>query len=326
VTGMLMRALITGISGFVGSHLARHLLPLGADVCGIARRAEGEWSFPGSERLEVCTGNILDEDFLRNCIETIRPTHVFHLAGIMGGAAGSGLDQYESNTWGTVRLLDALREQKPAPWVLVAGSSAVYGPAGKLPIGEEQAFQPLTHYAASKAAQELVAIQYHLGYGMNVVRTRTFNLVGPGLSRALLPSELAYQVAHAEAGGPYVIRVGNLAPRRDYSDVRDVVRAYVALAAVSQPGEVFNVCTGHSRSIQECAEILTGMARVPVRLEVDPTRMRRIEIEDQVGNAERLMKRTGWQPLIPIEKSLGDLLDCWRHKLNVMGETCPGRM
>jgi GDP-4-dehydro-6-deoxy-D-mannose reductase len=323
---MQMRALITGISGFVGSHLARYLLTLGADVCGIARRPESEWSFPGSERLEVCTGNILDEDFLRNCIETIRPTHVFHLAGTLGGAVGSSLGQYESNAWGTVRLLDALRALRPAPWVLVAGSSAVYGPAGNLPIGEEQAFQPLTHYAASKAAQELVAIQHHLAYGMNIVRTRTFNLVGPGLSRALAPSELAYQVAHAEAGGPSVIQVGNLAPRRDYSDVRDVVRAYVALAAASRPGEVFNVCSGHSRSVQECAEILTGMARAPVRLEVNSARMRRVEIEDQVGNGERLVNRTGWQPLIPIEKSLGDLLDCWRHKLNVAGEACPGRM
>ena len=311
-----MRALITGISGFVGGHLASHLLASGADVYGIDRKPLNDSAHSSAGRYRVFIGDLLDDSSLRVLVKEIDPTHVFHLAGVLGGAPGGSTIQYQVNVVGTVRLLDTLQALGLDPWILIASSSAVYGPALNLPIAEEQSFRPVTHYAASKAAQELVAIQYHLAYGMQIVRTRTFNLVGPGQSRSMLPSDLAHQVALAELGGPPVLRVGNLTPRRDYTDVRDAVRAYTLLATSSRPGEVYNVCSGHSCSVQECVDLLMALSRVPLKLEVERSRMRAVEISDQVGSSERLWKTTGWRPELPLEKSLGDLLDDWRNKLS----------
>lgn len=321
---MRMRALVIGVSGFVGGHLAERLVASGAEVSGIARRPQCEWNFPGSEKVTAYYGCILNEDFLGNCIRKTRPTHVFHLAGVLGSETDNGLALYETNARGTIKVLDSLRAISPAPRILVAGSSAVYGATENLPIIEDEQLRPLTHYAVSKVLQEMVAMRYHLTHGMDIIRTRTFNLVGPGLSRTLLPSEIAYQIALAECGGSSVIRVGNLFPRRDYTDVRDAVSAYVALAVRGQAGEVYNVCRGRSYSVGEIADALIGLTKVPVRIEVEPVRVRRAEIEDQMGDATRLNKNNGWRPLFDLEKSLEDLIDYWRQKLYAKGKICPG--
>ncbi len=309
------RVLITGICGFVGTHLAAHLLAMGAEVFGINLKNHNDDPHPEGRHPHVLIGDVTDAGFLESTLKDIDPTQVFHLAGVLGGAPGGSDVQYATNVVGTVRVLEALRATGLAPWILIASTSAIYGPPAHLPIDEEQGFSPLTHYAASKAAQEMVGIQYHRAYGMCIVRTRTFNLVGPRQSPSLLPSDLARQVALAELGGPLVLRVGNLAPRRDFLDVRDAVRAYALLAGSGRPGEVYNVCSGRSYSVQECVDVILALARVPLKVEVEPSRVRPVDISDQVGSWERLQGATGWRPGIPFHQSLADLLADWRERL-----------
>lgn len=308
-----MRALITGISGFVGRHLTAHLTSLGATVFGVDRAAP-TGNIIDQNVTSVLVGDLLDEFFLQSAIEAASPSHVFHLAGVLSGAPGGSLVQYKVNVLGTVCLLECLKALDLRPWILLASSSAVYGVPLDLPIDEDRCLRPLTHYAASKAAQEMVAIQSHLADGLPVVRTRTFNMIGSGQALSLLTSNLARQVAAAEVGGPRILRVGNLTPRRDYTDIRDVVRAY-ALLAGKYAGEVFNVCSGVSHSVQETVELLVQMSTVPLTVEVEPSRMRKHEIEKHVGDPTRLRAATGWEPEIPFAESLRDLLNYCRQEL-----------
>jgi GDP-4-dehydro-6-deoxy-D-mannose reductase len=310
-----MRALITGSSGFIGSHLADHLMAAGATVFGLGRVVPAHQRISQVLSHRVFAGDLLDESFLKASISEIKPTHVFHLAGVLNGAIGGSAAQYNVNVLGTIRLLDCLMSAGLSPLVLIASSSAVYGAPLSLPISEEHELRPLTHYATSKVAQEMVGIQYYLAAGMRIVRARTFNIIGAGQSPSLLTSWLAQQVVQAEAGGERVIRVGNLSPRRDYTDVRDVVRAYGLLANSSSSGDVYNVCSGASHSVQECVEVLMKMAQVPLELEVEPSRIRKEEIADQVGSSDKLRQATGWLPGIAFEESVTDLLDYYRQSL-----------
>ncbi len=306
-----MRVLITGIAGFVGGHLADFLEARQIETWGVDLPTRPAGTRTGD--LRVLRGDIQDEAFLQAVLTQVQPTHVFHFAGVLGGAKGGNTVQYEVNVLGTIKLLEALRALRYPPLLFINSSSAVYGRAAANPIAEEQALRPITAYAASKASQEMAAIHYYEEYGLPVIRARTFNLVGPRLPPTLAVSAIARQVAHAERGGPRTIRVGNLFPRRDYTDVRDAVAAYWGLAQQGQSGEVYNVCSGRSYSIQECVEQLAGLARVPFTVEIDPARQRTTaEIKDQIGNATRLFQTTGWQAAIPFQQSLRDVLETWR--------------
>jgi GDP-4-dehydro-6-deoxy-D-mannose reductase len=316
-----MRALITGISGFIGSHLAAQLQAAGATVFGLDRvvPSNGQGSDQHSG-FRMFVGDLLDESFLQAALKESNPTHVFHLAAVLSGAPGGSAIQYTVNVIGTACFLDGLRAMNLSPWILIASSSAVYGvpqtePEGRKPIDEQRSLRPLTPYAASKAAQEMVAIQAHLAHGLRIVRTRTFNLIGAGQSPSLLTSSLARQVALAENGGPRLLRVGNLTPRRDYTDVRDVVRAYQLLSEKDQAGDVFNVCSGVSHSAKECVDLLMRMSNVPLQVEVESSRIRIEEIDNQVGDSQNLRRATGWRPEISFEESLGQVLDDWRQRL-----------
>jgi GDP-4-dehydro-6-deoxy-D-mannose reductase len=218
------------------------------------------------------------------------------------------------NVLGTLGLFDSLRAVGQAPRVLLAGSSAVYGAGGDGPIEETRPLQPRSAYAASKAAQEMVALHYGSQFGLPVIRARTFNLVGPRQPAALVISEIARQIASAERGGPACLKLGNLTPQRDFTDVRDAVRAYARLAEAGLAGEVYNVCTGRAHSVRECAESLLALASVPMRLASDPSRARPADIECQIGSARRLYQLTGWQPVIPFARSLADVLEDWRQQ------------
>jgi GDP-4-dehydro-6-deoxy-D-mannose reductase len=187
---------------------------------------------------------------------------------------------------------------------------------GDLPIRESQPFRPASAYAVSKVAQEMLAYSYHARYGARVIRTRTFNMTGPGEPASLVCSALARQIAEAEAGKTEaVLCVGNLTPQRDFVDVRDAVRAYRLALERGQPGEVYNVCSGQAISIQACLDELGGLAEKGIRVEQDPTRMRPSDLPMSLGDCALLQQQTGWRPAIPLRQSLAELLEEWRRRM-----------
>lgn len=309
------RVFITGITGGVGKHLARYLLSDGTEVYGLQRKMPSETSPSVLEKKNICIGDLLDSNSLYKALNEVRPTAIYHLAGSIDRDVNEGLINYETNVTGTIRLLNAVRAVGIIPKVLIASSSAVYGESINIPTKEEESFRPLTHYAVSKVAQEMVALQYSLTYKMSIVRVRSFNVIGPDLSTSLLCSDLARQIAATEKQGGNSIRLGNLKPHRDYTDVRDLVRAYSLLMQEGKPGEVYNVCAMASHSVKECLDVLISKARVPISVEIDKARYREAEIEIQVGDSTKINKLLGWKPKIAFEQSLEDSLNNWRAKL-----------
>ena len=255
-------------------------------------------------------GDIGDGGWLAGVVREARPHHVFHLAAAIGTAVEDAGAFFDRNVAPTLTLLEVVRREAPQATILLASSSAVYGDAGgPVPVGEDTPLRPRTAYGASKACQELLALQYWLGHGLRTIRVRTFNLVGPGQSPALVAAAVAYQIVECERSGRGSVRVGATHARRDFLDVRDAVSAYRALAARGEPGEVYNVCSGRSHAIQECVDMLVAHARRPLTVSLDAGRLRGIDVVEQVGDNARLRAATGWQPRLPLETSLLDLLD-----------------
>jgi GDP-4-dehydro-6-deoxy-D-mannose reductase len=195
----------------------------------------------------------------------------------------------------------------------------VYGPVNPaaLPIAESQCFSPVTLYAVSKIAQEMLANTYHAAHGMRVIRARAFNLTGPGESSRFVTSAFAHQIAEIEAGRREpVLRVGNLEAVRDFTDVRDAVRAYRLLAECGEPGGVYNVCSGQGTSIRQVLDALLALSTVRnISVELDPERLQHADVPAQVGDGTRLRQATGWAPRIPLRQTLLDVLDSWRRPI-----------
>ena len=307
--------LITGIAGFCGSYLAELLVGQGWRVAGLDAAADAD------ERLRrlgldvvVHRADLADAQALQEIVANAQPEQVYHLAALTNAAAPYRA-LYEANVYGTIHLLEALRHEAPGAAVLIAGSSAQYGPTQphENPIGEAQEFRPITQYAVTKATQDL------LGYlasatGQRVIRTRSFNIVGPRQGAQFVSAAFARQIAQIEQGlRPPVIEVGNLAAVRDFVDVRDVVRAYTLALAAGRPGQAYNVCSGAGRSVQSLLDGLLALSTT-TSIEVRPVaeRMQPADVPAQVGSYARLAADTGWQPLIPWEQTLRDLLDYWR--------------
>ena len=292
------RAFVTGGAGFAG----RHLL----DKLGDAAVA------PQREELDL-----LDGPAVRAAVRDSRPTTVFHLAALasVGRSWDDPSETLLANVVMSVNLLEAVRLEAPEAAVLIASSGEVYGPPERLPLLEESPLRPQNPYAVSKAACDLLAGQYADAHGLRIVRTRAFNHAGPGQSDEYVVGTLTRQVAAAEAAGEdeVVLRTGNPDSARDFTDVRDVVRGYVAAAEL--PAGVYNVCSGRVVSVRELIELVRAAARVPVRHEVDPERIRTHDVREVSGSAERLRAASGWQPEIPLEKTVADALDAWRERL-----------
>ena len=306
------RALITGVNGFSGRHLARHLGQQGYTVAGLDLTSASDVT-----NLTMHVADIRDSALLLKIMHAVRPTHIYHLAALVSPNA-----EFEAlldvNVRGTERLLEAVRLSGLDPLILITSSSGVYGLVGPgaLPIRESQPFRPASAYAVSKVAQEMLAYSYHARYGMRVIRTRTFNMTGPGEPATLVCSALARQIAEAEARKTEaVLRVGNLTPQRDFVDVRDTVRAYRLALERGQPGEVYNVCSGQSISIEACLEELQSLAEKGIRVEQDPTRMRPSDLPMSLGDCGLLQQQTGWRPAIPLRQSLAELLEEWRRRM-----------
>ncbi|MBN1656836.1 MAG: GDP-mannose 4,6-dehydratase [Anaerolineae bacterium] len=315
-------AVVTGVSGFSGSFMARVLASgactvLGIDVTPPAGLAPSAGRLPFQYR-QV---DILDPAALRAFLRAVRPDEVYHLAGLMHPPRGAGDDAlYRVNVGGTIHLLEALRLECPACRVLITGSSAQYGLVhpGENPISETQRFRPISHYGISKVAQELVGYRYWAAHSLQVVQTRTFNLIGPRQSLALVASAFAHQIVQIEQGRQEpVINVGNLDALRDLIDVRDAVRAYVRALRVGQPGEAYNVCSGRAVRIRVLLDrLLLAARRDDISVRLDPSRLQLVDVPLQVGDYSRLNRETGWEPRFSLEQTLADLLDYWRSALS----------
>jgi GDP-4-dehydro-6-deoxy-D-mannose reductase len=302
--------LITGARGFAGGHLVEHLAGT-HEIVGWARSAPR----PELARLaDWHTIDLLDRDRVRKAIAALRPPTVFHLAGAPQVAESwrDGARPLEDNVLGTHHLLDAIRRSGLKCRILVTGSAAVYAPSDA-PIKESDTIAPANPYAVSKLAQEQLAARAFADDGLDIVVARPFNHTGPRQPPAFVAPSMARQIAMIERGlSEPVLRVGNLDTRRDFTDVRDVVRAYAALMELGTSGEVYNVGSGVGRSIRSLLDALLSRSRVEVRVETDVARLRPAETAALVADTSRIRSRTGWAPLISFESMLDRLLEYWR--------------
>jgi GDP-4-dehydro-6-deoxy-D-mannose reductase len=317
-----MRVLITGITGFVGSHLAEFLLQKGGiEVSGIARwRSRMDNVSHFLPRIQLVECDLRDETSVKAALERIRPDAIFHLAGqsFVPTSWHSPRETFTINVLGTLNLFEAVRALDIAPRIQVAGSSEEYGLVhpDEVPVKETNPLRPLSPYAVSKAAADLLSYQYYMSYRLHVVRTRAFNHEGPRRGDVFVTSNFAKQIAEAELGlRPPVIHVGNLEAKRDFTDVRDVVRAYWSILEKGAPGDVYNIASGNAWSIQQVLDTLLGMSKVKMKVERDPARMRPSDVPILQGDSSKMRAITGWKPIIPFEQTLGDTLDFWRTRL-----------
>lgn len=310
------RVLITGITGFAGSHLAEHLVAAGVEVHGLAFE---EPPFPNlaavAGRVDVHKGDITSLDEVRAGIAAADPDVVVHLAGqaVPTLAAKDPVGAVRVNVLGTSAVLAAVDEH-PRARVVLASSAEVYGTPERIPVSEDAPLRPTNPYAATKLAAEALAREIGDRGERTVVILRPTNQIGPRQHPGLAASAFAKQVAEAEAGVvPPVVRHGLLDAKRDFLDARDMADAYMRAAGIRAPGtHIYNVGTGHAVSIAHILEMLIGLARVPLRDELDPSRVRTNVAPDFVVDATRFRERTGWSPRTPLATSLRDLLDYWR--------------
>jgi GDP-4-dehydro-6-deoxy-D-mannose reductase len=315
-----VRALITGISGFVGSHLAEYLLKhTDWHVAGTVYGPEDNIEHL-RDRLELYPAELSELETVISIVEQAKPDHIFHLA------AQPLVSLSRRDPWGTLavnirlqlNILEAVARLGSTARILVVGSSEEYGQVrpDELPVKETNPLRPTSPYAVSKVAQDMLGLQYHLSQQLFTVRVRAFNHIGPRQRLGFVASDFASQIAEAEAGlREPVVRVGNLEPQRDFSDVRDVVRGYHLLITEGEAGEVYNLGSEQARSVREMLETLIAMANIPITVEQDPERLRPTDVPVIVGDCTKIRQQTGWRTTIPFEDSLRDVLDYWREQV-----------
>ncbi|MDX6554748.1 MAG: GDP-4-dehydro-6-deoxy-D-mannose reductase [Miltoncostaeaceae bacterium] len=314
-----MRVLITGVTGFAGGHLVAHCAALGHEIHGLVR--------PGRENVAPSPAHphavdLLDPDAVAAAIARVRPDRVLHLAGAssVGSSFGDPIATWRANLQGTLAVLEALRRESPETPAVVVTSGEIYGrvPEDALPVDADTPFRPLSPYGASKGAADLAAAQYRAAYGLPVVRVRAFNHVGPGQDPRFVLPNVARQIARAERDGAaeVEVKVGNIETRRDFTDVRDMVRAYWLLAERGDADATYLACSGRSLPVRHLVEGLAPLARIPVTVTSDAGLRRAGEQPDLYGVPDRLREDTGWTPEIPLETTLRDTLDWWRARVN----------
>lgn len=323
-----MRVLITGVAGFVGGHVVELLRADHAEV-----EIFGLDSRPGNRAralgIEIVQADLEDSSSVRQALDRVRPDRIVHLA-----AQSSPQRSWEdpagtlkTNLLGLLHLLEAARTLSLAPRLLVVGSAEEYGLVrpDQTPIREDAPLRPASPYAVSKVAQGFLALQYALSLDLPIVRTRTFHHTGPRRGEQFAESSFARQLTEIEAGrrAPRV-EVGNLDAVRDFTDVRDVVRAYWALLDHGVPGEVYNVCSGRGVRLGDLLEELIALSGLKVEVRVDPDRLRPNDVPVLVGDPSRLRAATGWEARTPLSRTLRDLLDHWRERMDVVPARAPG--
>ncbi len=309
-----MKVLVTGASGFVGRHLVEHLaqdttleiVGTSTDEVRLAPRIK-------DRPIDWYQLDIRDEASVIDLLGQIQPKLIFHLAGqaFVPLSLEHPWETLQINVQGQLNLIKGLVAHGLDARLLAVSSAHVYGkidPADN-PITEQQPFRPDTPYAVSKIAQDMLALQYYLSHGLQIVRARAFNHIGPGQNTRFALPNFARQIAAIEQGQQEpIISVGDLKPRRDFTDVRDVVRAYALLLQHGQSGEAYNVCRGRSYAIGDLLDKLCALSSADIRIQQDPSRLRSLDVSEIIGDNRKLRQDTGWQPTISIERSLRDIL------------------
>ena len=315
----MRRVLVTGITGFAGSHLVDAMLRMGdVEIFGILRwrsRTENIEHFRSRVTLLEC--DLRDSTSTRDALEAVRPDWIFHLAAqsFVPTSWNAPHESISTNALGQLNLFEAVRRIGIKPRIQLACSSEEYGlvHADELPIRESNPLRPLSPYAVSKVTQDLLGYQYFKSYGMDVVRTRGFNHEGPRRPNVFVASDFAWQIAEVEKGRrDPVIHVGNLDARRDFTDVRDMVLGYWLALEKGEPGEVYNICSGKAYSIRQVLDLLLGMTECRLEVREDAKRLRPSDVPVLLGDNTKFRQATGWEPHIPFEQTLRDELDFWR--------------
>jgi GDP-4-dehydro-6-deoxy-D-mannose reductase len=315
------KAFITGIAGFVGSHLAELLLSKGYSVHGLLRaRSKTDHIESIINKLHLEDADLLDTHSLYATINRIQPDYIFHLAAqsFVPTSWVSPSVTLEVNIVGSANLFEAVRMAGMDPVIQIACSSEEYVLVheNELPIKETNPLRPLSPYAVSKLAMDYLGYQYHQSYKVRIIRTRGFNHTGPRRGDTFAESNFAKQIALIEKGKQEpVIHVGNLEASRDYTDVRDMVRAYLLSVEKCDPGDVYNICTGSTIKIGDMLQMLLKMSKVKVQVKEDPARMRPSDVPVLLGDNKKFVSKTGWKAEIPFTKTMEDLLNYWRERV-----------
>lgn len=313
----MKRALITGITGFTGSHLAEYLLEKNIEVYGTSRKRSK------LDKINLLTADIRDGYSVAKAVEESSPDYIFHLASQSSVSTSwrAPADTMETNVIGTIHLLEAVRQSKSDPVVQIAGTSEEYGMvySDELPVREMNPVRPLSPYAVSKLAADKLGYQYHRSYGLKTVITRAFNHTGPRRGDVFVTSNFAKQIAEIEQGiKKPTIYVGNLNASRDFTDVRDIVKAYWLGVTKCEYGDVYNICSEENRTIQSVLDLLLGLTDKKIEIKQEPLRIRPSDVERIYGDCSKFKAKTSWKQEIAFKKTMEDLLDYWRERVRAM--------
>ena len=316
-----MRCLVTGIAGFAGVHLTRELVNDGASVHGYGIEPKLPRSLDDvRDRVEFTSGDIRDQDSLRETLERVHPDMLFHLAALphVDRSRDLRIETLDVNVMGSTAVLQAAAAHDPPPRMLLVSSGQVYGvaPESAMPLKESRSADPISPYTASKLCTEIIAKQMWKDDGLPVIIVRPFNYVGPGQQPGFVVADFARQVARVEAKliDP-VVRVGNLAAQRDFTDVRDMVRGFKLAATRGKPGATYNLASGKAVSVQQILDLLIDRSIVPIQVDQDPGRFRPNDVPLVLGDATRASVDLGWAPVIPLAQTLDDTLSYWRAQV-----------
>ena len=318
-----MNVLITGITGFAGSHLADYILENHPDaqVYGMVRwRSRMENIVHIEDRIHLIEGDLKDMASLKRCLAKAQPDRIFHLAAqsFVPTSWNCPAETFAINAVGQINLFEAVLSLGISPKIQIAGSSEEYGlvNSNEVPMKETNPLRPLSPYAVSKVAQDLLGWQYFKSYGMKIVRTRGFNHTGPRRGNVFICSNFAKQIVEIEKKKREpIMHVGNLEAKRDFTDVRDMVFAYWLSLEKGELGEVYNLGRGKTYSIQEILDMLLAISGAVVKIEVDQDRLRPSDVPVLLSDSSKFKKLTGWEPQIPFNQSLQDLLEYWRERV-----------
>ena len=316
----MKKALITGIAGFAGSHLAELLLSQKISVCGFFLSSHPTGNLKQIKaQIKVVACDLQNTKAVEKEVRLINPDYVFHLAAFSSPADSfkNPKETLQNNIFGQINLLESLVKIRSKAKILVIGSADEYGQIDEkyLPADENTPLKPNSPYAVSKVAQDMLGLQFFLHHKLHIVRVRPFNHIGPRQSVNFVVSAFASRIVSLEKQGKGTMKVGNLNSFRDFTDVRDMVRAYLLALDSGIPGEVYNIGCGKPIQIRKILDMLLSLSSAKIKIEKDPSLLRPVEIEKIYCNFDKFKKQTGWQPRIPLLKTLSDTIEYERSKL-----------